>query len=108
MRTSVVGIAVALIIASGTMGLTGCEPLQMDCEDLSGMLDGPGGLTVTEEEHLAGWGRSTCFSCHSVERMHVMNCTGLEEVDLAEIRAIVDTEGEGACGTCHGDNGVLP
>ncbi len=102
-RSLVFPLALALGLA-----LSACEPLQMNCDDLSGMLDGPGGLNVTEEEHAAGWGRSTCFSCHSVERMHVMNCTGLEEVDLAEIRAIVDTEGETSCAQCHGDNGVGP
>jgi len=95
----------ALVVA-GAVGA--CAELELGCDDLSGMLDGPGGITVTHEEHPTGWGQTRCFTCHSVERIHVMNCTGLDEVDLAEIRAIVDDQGTASCASCHGDNGVEP
>ncbi len=109
MRSRTTGpAAVATLALAFALGATGCEPLAMNCDDLSGMLDGPGGLTVTEEEHGVGWGRSTCFSCHSVERMHVMNCTGQEEVDLVQIRTLVAEEEEASCARCHGENGVEP
>jgi hypothetical protein len=84
----------------------GCAELELGCDDLGDMLTGPGGMTVTEDEHPTGWGQERCFSCHSVERMHVQNCTEVEEVDLAAIRELVDAEGIDSCVQCHGDNGV--
>ncbi len=83
-----------------------CGPYELDCEDLFDVLDTDGGLTLTEREHPVGWGQERCFTCHSVERIHVLNCTGLDEVDLAQIRAEVRLGGIEACASCHGDNGV--
>jgi len=84
----------------------GCDELELSCDALSGMLDGSGGLTVTEEEHPTGWAQPRCFSCHSIEKIHVQNCTGVDEVDLASIRELVDESGTRSCAECHGDNGV--
>jgi hypothetical protein len=100
-----------LLVAVASLALSaGCETPTLDlaCDDLSGSLVDQGGLTVTEEEHPTGWGKSACLLCHSVERVHVKNCTGLDEVDIDEIRAIVDAEGTDSCVDCHGDNGVEP
>ena len=96
--------------AALSTALSGCAELELElgCDDLSGMVDGAGGLTVTEEEHTTGWGQSRCQTCHSVEKIHVMNCSGLEDIDLAEIRAQVDDHGTDSCAACHGDNGVAP
>jgi len=85
-----------------------CAAYDIDCEDVFDVLDSKSGLLLTAEEHEIGWGNDRCFTCHSVERMHALNCTGLDEVDLAAIRDIVDAEGEAGCVQCHGDNGVEP
>jgi hypothetical protein len=103
MRSWILGLGVLWMLVA----TAGCAELELGCDDLGDMLGGPGGLTVTEEEHPTGWGHERCFGCHSVERMHVQNCTGVDEVDLAEIRTLVDAEGIGSCSQCHGDNGVL-
>jgi hypothetical protein len=68
------------------------------------------GLIVLEQEHDTGWTRPDCFLCHNVNNIHQVNRTGLpdDEVDLANIRAIVRNQGEDACLLCHGDNGVGP
>lgn len=100
--------ASAWLLAGLLLAAAGCAEFELGCDDLTGMLDGPGGLTVTEVEHPTGWGQPRCFSCHSVEKIHVQNCTGLAEVDLAAIRDRVDEEGVRACAECHGDNGVGP
>jgi hypothetical protein len=97
---------VAVLGAGLALAAAGCAELELGCEDLSGMLDGPGGLTVTLEEHPTGWAQPRCFTCHSVEVIHVQNCTGLDEVDLAEIRHRVDDDGLLSCAECHGGNGV--
>lgn len=70
------------------------------------MLDGPGGLELTEEEHPSGWGQGECFACHAAAVTHRTGCT--PGVDLAAVREQVDEEGASSCAVCHGDNGVEP
>ena len=74
------------------------------------LLASPGGLVVLEEEHPTGWMRADCFGCHNVNNIHQINRTGLpdDEVDLAGVRAIVQSGGESSCMMCHGSNGVPP
>ena len=77
-------------------------------EDYGNLLASPGGLVVLEEEHPTGWMRADCFGCHNVNNIHQINRTGLpdDEVDLPNVRAIVQSGGEASCMMCHGDNGV--
>ena len=81
--------------------LAACGP--DPCPDGS-MLDGEAGLVVTAEEHGAGWGQADCFGCHAAVTLHRAGCT--PDLDLEAVQAWVETEGEGACATCHGDNGA--
>ena len=77
-------------------------------EDYGNLLASPGGLVVLEEEHPTGWMRADCFGCHNVNNIHQINRTGLpdDEVDLPNVRAIVQSGGEASCMMCHGTNGV--
>ncbi len=93
-------------VLGAALCLAGCEAYQLSCEDLPDLIASPAGLEIVAQEDHTGWGEERCFSCHSVERMHVHNCTGISEVDVAAIRALVDDEGERSCASCHGDNGV--
>ncbi len=86
--------------------LVACEQPRIACEDLPDVIHGPAGLELVPADGHPGWGQERCMSCHSVERMHVRNCTGIPEVDVAAIRAMVDEQGDEVCATCHGDNGV--
>ena len=88
------------------LGLAACESHDVGCEDLPDPVHSPAGLELVRADKHPGWGEARCLSCHSVERMHLRNCTGIPEVDVAAIRVIVDQEGQDACATCHGDNGV--
>lgn len=77
-------------------------------EDYGNLLASPAGLVLVIEEHPTGWGRADCFLCHEIRNMHTVNRTGIADLDLAEIRAIVRNQGESSCVQCHGDNGVPP
>jgi hypothetical protein len=68
------------------------------------------GLILLEQEHPTGWTRPDCFLCHNVNNIHQINRTGLpdDEVDLANVRAIVQNQGAHSCVLCHGANGVGP
>lgn len=103
---SVHGLATGTALLALLVG--GCALVELECEDLSAMVDGEEGLVVVEAEHPTGWGEDRCMTCHSSERMHVMNCTGLPEVDIQAIRALVEEQGEACCADCHGANGVEP
>lgn len=63
-----------------------------------------GGLSLTEAEHPDGWGNPDCVSCHALAALHRTSCA--EDVNLAEVRDIVATDGVASCSACHGDNGV--
>lgn len=90
-----------------TLAAIGCGndgPVRGD--DFGNLLNSPEGLVLVVEEHPTGWRRPDCFSCHPSRNMHTINRTGLEDLDLAEIRAIVRNQGEASCSQCHGSNGV--
>jgi cytochrome c553 len=96
-------IATLLALAAGC-GSSG--PPQS--EDYGNLFNSPAGLILVEEEHTTGWGRPDCFSCHYVGNIHIVNRTGLADLDLAAVRAVVQSEGLASCSQCHGDNGVQP
>jgi hypothetical protein len=77
-------------------------------EDYGNLLNSPEGLVLVREEHPTGWTRPDCFVCHESRNMHTVNRTGIPDLDLGEIRAIVRNQGEASCSQCHGDNGVAP
>lgn len=70
------------------------------------MIDGPGGLVLTEAEHPDGWGAHACFACHDEAVLHHTACT--PDVDIEALQARVAAEGTDSCVDCHGDNGVSP
>jgi len=74
-------------------------------EDYGNLLDSPDGLTLTEEEHTGGWGRSDCTICHNLENIHLVNRTGIA-IDIDAIHDQALGEGEAGCPACHGTNGV--
>ncbi len=86
--------------------LVACDSQQVDCDDMPDVIHGPAGLELVPADEHPGWGEPRCLSCHSTERMHLRNCTGIPEVDVAAIRAIVAEQGDASCATCHGANGV--
>lgn len=79
-------------------------------ENYGNLLASPDGLVLVEEEHPTGWTRPECFTCHEVQNIHTVNRTGLPDsvIDLAGVRALVASGGEGSCPQCHGSNGVPP
>jgi hypothetical protein len=96
-------IATLFVLAAGCGG---SGPPQS--EDYGNLLNSPGGLTLVEQEHPDGWGRPDCFSCHEVRNIHIINRTGIADLDLAAVREVVDQLGEASCPQCHGNNGVQP
>jgi hypothetical protein len=96
-------IATVFVLAAGC-GSSG--PPQS--EDYGNLLNSPAGLLLVEEEHASGWGRPDCFSCHEVRNIHIINRTGIADLDLADVRAIVQSGGVASCPQCHGNNGVQP
>lgn len=83
--------------------LGGCE---VDpCPETS-ILDGEGGLAVTEAEHGIGWGEPDCLGCHTRATLHRGECNDL--VDYYALDEWVESEGAAVCADCHGDNGVTP
>ena len=77
-------------------------------ENYGNLLASPEGLVVTQQEHPTGWGRPECFACHEICNIHTVNRTGLPDdvIDLAGVRAIVQSGGEASCPMCHGSNGL--
>lgn len=96
-----------LIIIYLSFGVAACgadlEPLSG--EDYGNILNSPGGLTLNEEKHTAGWGKSDCSICHNFNNIHLVDRTGTN-IDMAAIREIVFTDGLTSCAVCHGTNGV--
>lgn len=74
-------------------------------EDYGDLLDSPEGLTLTEEEHEIGWGRSDCTTCHNLENIHLVNHTSLP-IDIDSVHDQALEEGEAGCADCHGTNDV--
>ncbi len=99
----------SLIVSLLVLALLGCGssgPTQS--ENFGNLFNSPAGLVLVEEEHPAGWGRPDCFSCHEIRDIHTVNRTGIPNLDLAGVRAVVDQQGLASCPQCHGDNGVQP
>ena len=99
-----------LLLSAGLLLLTaGCgNNGGVTSENYGNLLASPDGLVLVQSEHPTGWGRPDCFACHEVRNIHTVNRTGLpdSEVDLANVRAIVQNQGEASCSLCHGNNGV--
>ncbi len=83
------------------VSLLGCD--EDPCAQGS-MLETAGGLLVTQSEHPTGWGEAECTECHAIPQLHRRACT--PEVDLADVRRIVDADGVASCMGCHGENGT--
>ena len=96
-------IATLLVFAAGCGG---SGPSQS--EDYGNLFNSPQGLILVQDEHPTGWGRPDCFSCHEVRNIHIVNRTGIADLDLAAVRKVVDQLGEASCPQCHGNNGVQP
>ncbi|MCX8071178.1 MAG: hypothetical protein N3C12_01820 [Candidatus Binatia bacterium] len=75
-------------------------------ENYGNLLESPAGLILVAEEHPSGWGRADCFACHPPHKLHLVNRTGIPDLDLTFIRQVVANQGEASCSACHGDNGV--
>ena len=63
------------------------------------------GLILTESNHIGGYGRSDCFFCKNINKIHVTDNSG-GSVDVAAIREQTIQEGVSSCIECHGGNGV--
>lgn len=61
-------------------------------------------IILTEDNHPEGWGLSACLLCHPVWLIHLT--TEDPDVDLEEIREVVEEVGEASCMFCHGSNGT--
>lgn len=72
-------------------------------EDYGNLLDKTGGLVLTSERHVGGWGRADCTLCHNLKNIHLVNRTGTP-IDIRAIHA--QAIEKGVCATCHGNNGV--
>ncbi|MFT7519658.1 MAG: hypothetical protein ACI9MC_001800 [Kiritimatiellia bacterium] len=83
--------------------LVGCD--EPPCTD---MTRSPGGLVVTAEEHVTGWGDAACHGCHALGALHRRGCT--PGVDLDVLRIEVEQAGDDseACMSCHGELGSVP
>jgi hypothetical protein len=102
-RRLIIALAALFVLAAGC-GSSG--PPQS--EDYGNLFNSPAGLILVEEEHPTGWGRPDCFSCHYAGNIHVINRTGIPDLDLAAVREVVSQLGEASCVQCHGNNGVQP
>jgi len=76
-----------------------------DGENYGNLLDSPGGLILTQEKHLIGWGNSQCTMCHDLENIHLVNRTGIP-IDIQQIHDEAIEGGIAVCADCHGTNGV--
>ena len=99
-------LAIAVLVAVAACG----SDASPQSENYGNLLASPEGLVIVESEHPTGWTRPDCFACHNVNNIHQINRTGLpdDEVDLAGVRAIVQSGGEASCMMCHGSNGLPP
>lgn len=89
--------AAVFISACGDMNNTG--------ENYGNILASPSGITLTEETHKGGWGRTDCLMCHNVNNIHLVDRSGTG-IDVAAIRQQTFDEGEASCRGCHGTNGA--
>jgi hypothetical protein len=82
--------------------LAACGAEPDPCDGRRDLLLSEAGLTLTEAEHPAGWGRTACAQCHPAWTVHQADCLQGVVVDLEAIEALEPED----CGACHGDNGV--
>ncbi len=97
---------IILVTVLATLGCGSSGPTQS--ENFGNLFNSPAGLVLVEEEHPAGWGRPDCFTCHEIRDIHTVNRTGIPDLDLGAVRAVVDQQGLASCPQCHGSNGVQP
>lgn len=93
------------MVLVGLFCLLACGEVLNNGEDYGDLLQSPEGLTLTEEEHEIGWGRSDCTSCHNLENIHLVNRTTLP-IDIDAVRQQALEDGEEGCAICHGTNGI--
>lgn len=63
-------------------------------------------LTLSQDNHLHGYGKSECFFCHLPQNMHQVNRLNAPNFDLA--KGLIEQSGLASCAGCHGTNGVSP
>ena len=97
-------LAALLCLALGGCGSSGSP----QSEDYGNLFNSPAGLILVQQEHPTGWGRPECFACHEIRNIHIINRTGDPNIDLVQVRAVVDNLGQASCPQCHGTNGVQP
>jgi len=61
----------ALLALACTLAACSSDP----CAGRGDMMESPGALEVTEDEHPAGWGSDQCLQCHSLETTHGVGCS---------------------------------
>lgn len=86
---------------SACLGACSTDP----CATRGDILAGPGGLQVTQEEHVVGWGLEDCYQCHSVATLHLDGCSS-SSLTAEDILDRVDPDDPTSCQDCHGTNGT--
>lgn len=94
-----------VIIFIGILCLTACQGTDLS-EYYGNLIDTPGGLSLTKEEHSYGWGESNCYICHTPNNFHQSQEERSTQFDMQQVRDRVAVEGLNSCSTCHGSNGV--
>src|SRR3990172_11738055 len=87
-------IWIILVLAALTVGCG--EGSFNEGEDYGNLLDGPEGLTLTEEEHEIGWGQSECTICHNLDNIHLVNRTDIP-IDIEAIHELALEDGTAGC-----------
>jgi hypothetical protein len=77
-----------------------------DPQDLSEEMSTPPPIEylLTAENHPDGYGLSECLFCHPIFKIHQKASN--PDVDLEQIRKMVDQLGQDSCMFCHGRNGT--
>lgn len=63
-------------------------------------------LNLTSANHVHGYTRTECFSCHLPQNIHQVDRLGAPNFNLAQ--PSVEAYGLSSCRGCHGKNGVEP
>ncbi|HLE00250.1 MAG TPA: hypothetical protein VJB59_08325 [Bdellovibrionota bacterium] len=63
-------------------------------------------ITLTEDNHPHGYGRSDCFSCHVSVNIHRVDYVQSGLLNTAQ--RLTETYGIDSCRGCHQSNGVAP
>ncbi len=86
--------------------LFGCQGEEQS-EYYGSLLESPLGLVLDQSEHIDGWEREDCFSCHVIGNFHLDRFDRESFYDMGEVRATVVEQGLMSCSDCHGNNGVV-